>query len=501
MMKVYRFFEVLFLVSLCLCSVISVSAQQSGSAASVSRTRAIVNAGQTAAVPATTTHYPSTTSYPTYNTPTPEFRVPEEIAIEEFVNYHKHRLPLPKWNEAVAMDTRWGNNEFSRSQREAVLQIGFTTAEVNERTDLRPLNLVLVIDKSGSMRDGDKMSRVKEGLRSMLTRLRPDDIISIVTFDFGASVLYPSSRLGDGYALRHAIDCLEPDGGTNLHSGLMLGYAEARKHFQTDATNRVIILTDGIANQGVTAPSRIAADSAMYNKEGIDLSTIGVGLDLNNDLLRTLARSGRGLYHFISDYKDIDKVFVNEVQSLVSSVAKNVKVRIEYGPGLQLEKVYGYAPTNSNGAVSIVMDDMNNGLTQVVMARFRTNSTNSAFPVKVRLSYYDVKRKCVVEEIQDLRLAPAESDSCELLADVEVKKNYTIAELADSLFAMSGFARRGNYSQAQNALDASVATAYRRYPNMEDQDIRFILDIVQGYQRDLKVYNEYHRKSDCGGCR
>jgi Mg-chelatase subunit ChlD len=500
-MKVYRFFVVLLLVPLCPGSVNSVSAQQSGSAASVSRSRAIANAGPTASVPATTTYYPSTTSYPTYNAPAPVFKIPEEIAVEEFVNYHKHRLPLPKSGEAVAMDTRWGNNEFSRSQREAVLQIGFTTAEVNERTDLRPLNLVLVIDKSGSMAEDDKMSRVKEGLRAMLTRLRPDDIISIVTFDFGARILYPSSRLGDGYALRHAIDCLAPDGATNLHSGLMLGYEEARKHFQKDATNRVIILTDGIANRGVTDPSRIAAESAMHNKQGIDLSTIGVGLDLNNDLLRTLARSGRGLYHFISDFKDIDKVFVNEVQSLISSVAKNVNVRVEYGPGLQLEKIYGYAPTHSNGTVSIVMDDMNNGLTQVVMAKFRTNSMNNAFPVKVRLSYYDVKRKCVVEETQDLRLTPAESDSCELLADVEVKKNYTIAELADSLFAMTGLARRGSYSQAQNTLDASVAMAYRRYPNMEDQDIRFILDIVQGFQRDLKVYNEYHRKSDCGSCR
>ena len=66
---------------------------------------------------------------------------------------------------------------------------------------------------------------------------------------------------------------------------------------------------------------------------------------------------------------------------------------------------------------------------------------------------------------------------------------------------MAGLARRGNYSQAQNTLDASVATAYRRYPNMEDQDISFILDIVEGYRRDLKVYNGYHRKSECGGCR
>ncbi len=222
---------------------------------------------------------------------------------------------------------------------------------------------------------------------------------------------------------------------------------------------------------------------------------------MNNDLLRTLARSGRGLYHFISDYKDINKVFVNEVQSLISSVAKAVVVKIEYGPGLHLEKIYGYTPTYANGSATITMDDMNNGLTQVIMAKFRTNSIKNMRPVKVKLMYYDVRRKCPVEEVQELRLVPAEGEACDLLADVEVKKNYTIAELAESLFAMAGLARSGNYSQAQNTLDASVATAYRRYPNMEDQDIRFILDIIEGYQRDLKVYNAHSRRSECGGCR
>lgn len=499
-MKVYRFEKILVLGLLCLCSWTSVSAQQSGSAASVSRSRAIVNAGPSAPAPSTTTYYP-TPYNPTYTSPPPVFKIPEEVAVEEFVNYHKHRLPLPKWGQAVAMDTRWGNNEISRSQREAVLQIGFTTAEVNERTDLRPLNLVLVIDVSGSMADSDKMSRVKDGLRTMVTKLRPEDIVSLVTFSYSARLQYAGRPVGDGEALRYAIDCLTPDGGTNLHSGLMAGYAAAKKYFRPGATNRVILLTDGIANVGVTDPARIASDSLACNEQGIDLSTIGVGLDLNNDLLRTLARSGRGLYHFISDLKDINKVFVNEVQSLISSVARNVQVKIEHGPGLQLEKIYGYQPRFSNGNVSITMDDMNNGLTQVIMAKFRTDSLKSTLPVKVRLSYYDVKRKCAVEEVQDLRLVPAEGDSCDVLADVEVKKNYTIAELADSLYAMAGLARGGNYSQAQNVLDFSVSTAYRRYPNMEDEDIRFILDIVEGYRRDLKVYNEYNRKHDCGSCR
>ncbi|HKY42731.1 MAG TPA: hypothetical protein VJM50_06525, partial [Pyrinomonadaceae bacterium] len=102
MMKVYRFFEKVFaLVLLCLCSWTFVSAQQSGSAASVSRSRAILNSGTVYTPPPATTTY-----YPTYSSPPPVFKLPEEIAVEEFVNYHKHRLPLPKVGQAVAMDTR-----------------------------------------------------------------------------------------------------------------------------------------------------------------------------------------------------------------------------------------------------------------------------------------------------------------------------------------------------------------------------------------------------------
>ena len=507
-MKIYRFFaKVIVLVLLCLCSLAPVSAQSNASGASVSRSRAIVNSGTYTPAPAPNTSYPPSypsapsSPYPSYNSPAPVLRLPEEVAVEEFVNYHKHRLPLPKVGQAVALDTRWGNGEIASLQREAVLQIGFTTSEVDERTDLRPLNLVFVIDKSGSMADGDKMSRVKESLRHMVTKLRSNDIVSIVAFDSNAYVAFSARPIGNGEELRYAIECLSPGGSTNIHEGLMLGYGEAKKHFSTGATNRVILLTDGIANQGVTEPRRIAHDSARYNGQGIDLSTIGVGLDLNNDLLRTLARSGRGLYHFISDYKDIDKVFVNEVQSLISSVAKNVQVKIEYGPGLRLVKIYGYTPQYGNGYVTLPLDNMNNGLTQVVMAKFRADSAKSTLPVKVRLSYYDVKRKCMVEEVQELRLVPSERESCDPLVDLEVKKNHTIAELADSLFQMTTFARAGNYARAQNVLDASVAAARTRYPYMEDEDIRFIFDMVEGYRRDLSVYNQHSRRFDCGSCR
>jgi hypothetical protein len=372
---------------------------------------------------------------------------------------------------------------------------------VTERTDLRPLNLALVIDKSGSMAESDKMSRVKESLRTLVGKLRPDDIVSIVVFDTGAEVLFPARRIGDGYELRRAIDCIEPEGSTNLHGGLMLGYKEALKNFRRDATNRVILLTDGIANVGTIEPNKIAAESSEFNGQGLDLSTIGVGLNLNNDLLRTLAKSGRGLYHFVSDYQDIEKVFVNEVQSLISQVAKRVEVSVDHDPNLQVEKIYGYAPRLRANGFSVVLDDMNNGLTQVVMTRFRArNPLKSSSTVKIRLSYYDVQKKRTVEETQTVALQPSERKFCDLLADVEVKKNYTIAELAQSLFDMTAAAKRQNYRQAENFLNASVSETYKRFPNMEDKDVQFILNIIEGYRNDLKTINRQRPNDDCGKC-
>src|SRR5262249_47542839 len=160
------------------------------------------------------------------------------------------------------------------------------------------------------MAQADKLVRVKSALLTLVNQLRATDVISIVVFDSSASVLLPAQPLTDKQAIKEAIRGIEPGSATNLEAGLMLGYKEALKHFQKNSTNRVILLTDGIANQGVTAPEKISSESLIYNDEGIDLSTIGVGEDLNKDLLRDLAKSGRGLFHFVADSEDIQKVFV-----------------------------------------------------------------------------------------------------------------------------------------------------------------------------------------------
>ena len=421
-----------------------------------------------------------------------------EIAVEEFVNYHRHQIGRPKAGEAVLLDVRWGNDVASPESPEAVLQIGFSTALANDRRQLPPVNLSLVIDKSGSMADADKLSRVKEALLTLVSQLRETDVLSIVVFDSDAQVLMPARRVGDKEPVKELIRALQPGSSTNIHAGLMLGYEEALKNYRREWTNRVVLLTDGIANQGVTNPGQIARDSLSFNDRGVDLSTIGVGLDLNKDLLRELAKSGRGLFHFVADARDIDKVFLKEFQSLVSPVASEPDLNVEYGPGLELVQVYGYEPRRREGAVSFKLDNMNQGLTQVVLLRFKVTRRGldaARLPVNVRFSYYDLERKSPYVKSQEaflnLRDGRAAAD---MLRDTEVSKNFTIAQLAQAIRDMAAECESRRYREAERLLTSAIAKTYQRYPNLEDEDISRTLFIAQKYQEVVKKYNEQEKQ-------
>jgi Ca-activated chloride channel homolog len=462
----------LFLLSSLLLGVLAgaAAAQEGASTAAAARTRYLSEAGL---VPAS-----------------------REVAVEEFVNYHRHQIGRPKVGEAVALDVRWGNDRVAPGG-EAVLQVGFSTALANDREELRDANLAVVIDKSGSMAEADKLTRVKEALLTFVDQLRETDVLSLVVYDTEAYVLMPARRLGDREHVRQLIRGIEPEGATNLHGGLMLGYREVLKNLRRDATNRVILLTDGIANEGVTDPARIASDSLGYGERGIDLSTIGVGLDLNKDLLRQLAKSGRGLFHFVADAQDIDKVFLKEVQSLVSPVATAPNLEINFGPGLELVQLYGYEPRLRGGGLSLRLDNMNHGLTQVVLLRFRAprqRPSDWRQTVSVRFNYYDVEQRRHVVKGDNSSIAVTDGRAGDMLSDPEVGKNYTIALLAQAIRDMAAASEARRYREAEKFLTTAIAQTYRRYPNLEDEDISRTLLIAQKYQDVLQKHHGHREE-------
>jgi len=411
---------------------------------------------------------------------------PDEIVVEHFVNYHRHGIPLPKAGQDIALDLRW-DAPFRGREDAAVLQIGLATDRLHDVDHARPLNLAIVIDCSGSMAEHDKMSRVKAALRRFVERLRGLDRIAIVTYASEAEVTLRSSIFGSGARVRAAIERLVPDGSTNLHAGLLLGFSEVARHHSPDVTNRVILLTDGIANRGVTDPERIASDALRFNRQGIDLSTIGVGVDLNRGLLANLAETGRGLFHFVADEEDIGKVFEREIQSLFGAVARRVELRVSPGPGIWIDRIYGYRPERSEDGYRIRLEDFNYGLTNVVLLRFVRSAffeSDAHLEVRVRLAYTKPDRPGRRIVIDRETRFPEPSELADRI-DHEVRKNFTIAVMARALRKMAESAGDCRLGDADRHLGIALEYARRYYPSTTDPDLLRMRRMLEKYRTVL----------------
>ena len=152
----------------------------------------------------------------------------DQLRVEEYLNYYDQSFSAPSAGSTLGLDASLGSTHVPSSGGEVWLQVGLQATETLPE-DIRPLNLVLVLDKSGSMADADKMNYLKDSLHILLEELHEEDIIAIVVYDDYAEVLIPAQTVGDGEAVRAAIDGLRPGGATNLHGGLMLGYEEASR--------------------------------------------------------------------------------------------------------------------------------------------------------------------------------------------------------------------------------------------------------------------------------
>ena len=398
---------------------------------------------------------------------------PDMFRIEEFVNYHRHELPLPDKGRRVHLDVR----QMTLPNGKTIFQFGIATPRAIDPETLPPLNVVLVIDRSGSM-SGDRISNVKKAVRSFIERFRASDKVTIVGFSDQAQVHLEACRKTEYERIAQALDGIRAGGGTNLYAGLMLGYSEALKHYDAERTNRVIFLTDGNANVGITESEEIARRSKQCNDRGISLSTIGLGVDFNHGLLRQLADAGRGLVHYVGDSKDIEKTFVAEIDSLLAPAARNVRLKIDFGEPSATPKIFGYAPhQKKHGKYVFRLDDLNHGATQVVLARVPTQHETSR--VSATLKYTDA----ITGEGVELRQTPQQFVSLDTGVD-PIRRNYAIALVASSLRSAAEASEEGDCRKAEARLAKGIQKALMHvdYP---DQHLERILKIARDYRKEI----------------
>jgi uncharacterized protein YegL len=400
-----------------------------------------------------------------------------QFRVEEFVNYHRHDLPQPSMDKAVAMDVCWDRAENGN----LLFQVGLATASrTASELEIRPLNLVLVIDCSGSM-SGDRIEKVRSGIRSFVERLRPHDLVTIVTYESTARVVLDAACKTDVANIDRVIRDLRAGGSTNLHAGLMLGYQQAEKHFDAERSNRVILLTDGIANTGVVAPAQITADSKKFNEKNIDLSTIGLGHDLDQDLLRSLADAGRGLLHFIGDDQDLSKVFVQEIDSLLSSAAREVRVEIKLPAADTAVRFFGYKPTHAKKKYRFELDDLNHDATQVIVGELLDSASFKSQDVVVKLSYVDEVTGMNVSQKEDLAVGKAISTEKQR---ADLRKNLRIGRLAMGLKEFAELMELEKDDEAYRQLKTLIEQATRE-ESTADVDVERMIKICRGYLEQI----------------
>lgn len=228
----------------------------------------------------------------------------------------------------------------AQAKQTTFLKVGLTGFKLKTQKSRAPVNIVLVLDKSGSMQ-GTKIEEARKGAIEAVKRLGPQDIVSVVTYDSTVQVLVPATKLTDKAAVCRKISQIQAAGRTALFAGVSKGAAELRKFIDRERVNRVVLLSDGKANVGPSSVSELASLGASLKKEGISVSTMGLGLDYNEDLMLQLASRSGGNHIFVEDATQLAGIFQEEFKTVLSVVAQEVAVTIDVSKNVRPVRVLG----------------------------------------------------------------------------------------------------------------------------------------------------------------
>ena len=219
------------------------------------------------------------------------------------------------------------------------------------------VNLAIVIDKSGSMA-GSKMDRAREAAVQAVTRLAPNDIVSVIAYDTTVRVVVPATKASDREVLIAGIRTIRAEGDTALFAGVAKAAGEVRKFLDRGRVNRIILLSDGLANVGPSSPAELGGLGASLRREGISVTTFGLGLGYNEDLMTSLARHSDGNHAFIEDAANLGAYFDLELGTALAVVAQDLELRVVFAEGVRPLRVLGRAAEIIGGEVVTSMNQV-----------------------------------------------------------------------------------------------------------------------------------------------
>lgn len=317
------------------------------------------------------------------------------VRVEEMINYFDYDyVSDPEAGKKFAVYTEYADCPWNADTK--LMMVGLNTAAI-DMSEKKASNLVFLIDTSGSMYEENKLPLAQKAFKMLAENLDENDRISIVTYAGSDTVVLNGVAGSDAYTICEALDSLEASGSTNGSAGLITAYEIAEQQFIKDGNNRVILATDGDLNVGLTSESDLVGLITEEKDSGIFLSVLGFGSDnLKDNKLEALADHGNGNYSYLDSVYEAKKVLVDEMGGTLYTVAKDVKLQIEFNP----EQVKGYRQIGyENRALSAedfaddTVDGGEIGAGHVVTALYEVVPVDSEFDVPEAETKYTSKKQ------------------------------------------------------------------------------------------------------------
>ncbi len=317
------------------------------------------------------------------------------VRVEEMINYFDYDyVSDPEAGKKFAVYTEYADCPWNKDTK--LMMVGLNTAAI-DMSEKKASNLVFLIDTSGSMYEENKLPLAQKAFKMLAENLDENDRISIVTYAGSDTVVLNGVAGSEAYTICEALDSLEASGSTNGSAGLITAYEIAEQQFIKDGNNRVILATDGDLNVGLTSESDLVGLITEEKDSGIFLSVLGFGSDnLKDNKLEALADHGNGNYSYLDSVYEAKKVLVDEMGGTLYTVAKDVKLQIEFNP----EQVKGYRQIGyENRALSAedfaddTVDGGEIGAGHVVTALYEVVPVDSEFDVPEAETKYTSKKQ------------------------------------------------------------------------------------------------------------
>ena len=331
------------------------------------------------------------------------------------------------------------------------------------RTSSRaPLNLALVLDRSGSMH-GDKLQYVQQAACHVLDLLDERDRVAVVAYDDQVTLLAPGAPMtaANRAAAQRAIQALRPGGWTDLSGGWLEGCRELAAHQARSELSRALLLTDGLANRGITEIEALTEHARELRRRGIATSTFGVGLDFNEQLLEVLAEQGGGHFYYIDRPGEIPGVFRRELGELLSVVAREAFLSIAVPAGVGLE-LLGELPHERQGQrLRVFLGDLCAGERRMIYTRALVppDAPGTSVVLRAELGYADLSARAIVEHAELAFAYVREAEAQGVQVNTGVLERASAVELAATTAQALRLERAGQRDVAQALVQQALAAA------------------------------------------